>query len=363
MGLLGKLLGSAKAGTLPEPQEPLLVNAYATLRELPSLDFVHELHNQRDLSDPELAKHLDGFANYVMSRGDGQMTAARYHLWRHIQRVRHQISFSVAPDASGAIELWARAANAILFTPDGSVRAPDMAVLISATGTSDPKAALPYPADAVARRNATLARLADLRPQPPASMPPALGEAEVVLRPASEVLRRALALSCVAVRAEGLETKQPDIRPVLRDMNPIGIASLTPKEEAFMAADAPDPQTRLQMYWRYEALNLLLWVLGDGAGEIDRSDTQRDPAALARAAVALAEDGSHRPALRPVTDILGALDRTWREHWIVREVQRTEAGIERLSPDVVMERHVALNWLTGFQNEPGTAWDDIDTPS
>ena len=52
MGLLGKLFGSAKAEARPESQEPVLVNAYATLREVPPLGFSHELHNRRDLSDP-----------------------------------------------------------------------------------------------------------------------------------------------------------------------------------------------------------------------------------------------------------------------------------------------------------------------
>lgn len=33
------------------------------------------------------------------------------------------------------------------------------------------------------------------------------------------------------------------------------------------------------------------------------------------------------------------------------------------SPDIVMERHAALNWLTGFDNMPDTAWDEIDTPT
>ncbi|QHC36480.1 hypothetical protein FMA36_14100 [Komagataeibacter xylinus] len=33
------------------------------------------------------------------------------------------------------------------------------------------------------------------------------------------------------------------------------------------------------------------------------------------------------------------------------------------SPDNVMEQHAALNWLTGFDNIPDTAQDDIDTPT
>lgn len=365
MGLLDKLLRREDAKPQPQPAdaEGVLVNAYATVRDLPPLGFAHGWHNQRDLSDPELAEHLNGFTGYVMRSGSGQMTAARYHLWRHIQRVRHQLSFSVPADALGDIEQWAHDANAILFLPDGSVRAPDGAVLIDGNGESDPAAALPYPPDAVARRERTLAHLVGLTPRPPASMPPALGEAEVVLRPAAEVLRRAMALTCVAVHAENLGAGDDDIRPRLREVNPVGMASLTPEEAAFIAADAPDGQTIGKMGWRYEALNTLLWALGNPAGSLDSSDEIADAGTLARAVLDIAQAPSTDPQLRPIPEILDALDRTWRQHWIVREANKSGATPAGLSGDIIMERHVALNWLTGFQNPPGTEWDEIDTPS
>jgi hypothetical protein len=194
-------------------------------------------------------------------------------------------------------------------------------------------------------------------------MPPALGAGEVVLRSAPEVLNRALALICVAVHAEGIKIGEPDIRPRLREANPIGMASLTPQETAFTEAETPDANTALQMGWRYEALNLLLWALGHEAGQIDRSDVLADAAPLARAMLELAQEPATEPSLRPTADILEALDRTWREHWIVREASKAGKQPDGLDPGVILERHVALNWLTGFQNEPGTDWDDIDTPS
>lgn len=363
MGLFGKLFGSAKAEARPASPEPVLVNAYATVRALPRLGFAHELHNQRDLSDPELAPHLEGFVGYVMSRGDGEMTAQRYHLWRHIERVRHQLSFSVEEQAFGSIETWALAANAILFLPDGSVRAPDGAVLIDAGGQSDPAAALPYPPDAVARRDRTLARLSGVEPKPPASMPPVPGEAELVLRPAAEVQRRTLALLCVAVHAEGIGTGQEDIRPRLRELNPLGMAALTPAEKAFIEGDKPDAQAVTQMVWRYEALATLLWALGDPAGTVERSDVAAEAAIVSRAARELAGRPLDRARLRPAPEILDALDRTWREQWVVHETGKSGKAPKGLNPDVLMERHLALNWLTGFQNAHGTDWDDIDTPS
>ncbi len=174
MNLLKRLFGRADAAPAAEapPDEPLLVNAYATVRDLPALAFPHEPNGRRDLSDPALQPHLDGFIGYVMGRGDGQMTALRYHLWRHLQRVRNHVSFAVAASDLPRVEAWALAANAVLFLPDGSVRAPDMALLMSAAGETDPAARLPYPPDAVARRARTLERLGNLDPKPPAGMPP-----------------------------------------------------------------------------------------------------------------------------------------------------------------------------------------------
>src|SRR5438477_8821092 len=122
--------------------EELLVNAYATVGDLPALDFPHRLMGRRDLSDPDLPSHLDGFAGYVLGRGDGQMTAMRYHLWRHIQGVRNHVALHIEARDLPAATAWARQANAILFFPDGSVRAPDMAVLMNADGVLNSEAGL-----------------------------------------------------------------------------------------------------------------------------------------------------------------------------------------------------------------------------
>jgi len=102
-----------------------------------------------------------------------------------------------------------------------------MAVLMNADGVFSSEAALPYPPDAIARRARTLELLSGIRPAPPVSMPPCLGEAEVALRSASEVLQRALGLFCVA--AQGVAVNQAEESPLafMRARNPIGIRALT----------------------------------------------------------------------------------------------------------------------------------------
>jgi hypothetical protein len=365
MSFLKRLFG--QSASTPEvqaaPAEPLLINAYATVRDLPPLDFPHHFNNGRDLSDPELAPHLDGFVGYVMSRGDGQMTKMRYHLWRHIQRVRHNISFDADTPDFPQVETWARAANAVFFLPDGSVRAPDMAVIMSADGETDPSAVLPYQPDAIARRARTRKRIRGIVPQPPANMPPAIGEAEIVLRPPAEVLQRALALFYVAVRAQVHRIGVEPIPGGQPDYNPIGFASLTPKESEFIESGASDMEAAVAMTWRFEAANALLWALGFDVASVAGSDRMIDVDALwlSVASVARDETAAERMRLRPVGEVLDALDRAWLEHWITRQARQTNLPLVAISGDIVSERHFALNWLTSFQNDFGVAWDDTDT--
>ena len=99
----------------------LLINAYCTSRALPPLDFPHTLHGHRDLSDPELPDHLNGFIGFILQGGKRQMTQSLYAVVRHIQRVQHHLSLEVEDDDLDAYATWAIAANAICFLPDGSV--------------------------------------------------------------------------------------------------------------------------------------------------------------------------------------------------------------------------------------------------
>ena len=62
--------------------------------------------------------------------------------------------------------------------------------------------------------------------------------------------------------------------------------------------------------------------------------------------------------LRSVSEILDETDRIYRIHWAVREAQLKEQPVPAgLDPDVVWERHYALNWLTWYADE----WDDVTT--
>ncbi len=343
---------------------PLLVNAYSTLREPRWPDFLpHAAVQHRDHADPELANHLHGFVGYVNQAGDGQMTQSRYHLMRHVQRVRQHFSFEVDDSAFGDLAQWAEQANAVCFLADGSVRDPQGRVLISQGEPAlDDQAQVPYPPDARERRAHHLAQLSAQGVRVPPSLPPVAGEGEARVRDAAAVRQRMLALFAVALRAEMLAAG--DAPPALHEVEgrlPGVTAALSPQERAFFAQAQPEQQMLANFGWRHESLAVLQWALG-------LADTLPQPTALcdvplvAQRALDQAQAPARTlPTLRPLPELLDALDLHLRLHWAVRQAGHTQqAPPAGLVPGVVYERHYALNWLLHFEDAD---WDEVDTPT
>jgi hypothetical protein len=340
----------------------ILINAYCTQRTLPPLDFPHELKGLRDRTDPELAEHLDGFVGYVLSRGEKKMTRVKYHVMRHLQRVRHHATLTLPEDQLDTFTAWAWAANAIGFLPDGSVCDPSGRVLLDTEGGEpDAEARIPYPPDAETRKARSMARLGELGVHVPASLPPVIGEGEVALRLAGEAAQRALSLQIVSLRGECWNTGAAFPHAALEQHIPVGFADLSPKEAVFLAAEAPEPQAIVNFSWRYEALFLLQWALGWAPNLPDPTDPcdvhavlrvirESDEAALLGGA-----------SLRPAAAILDTLDLHYRLHWAVRQARLDKKPPPAdLNSSVVSERHHALNWLVRFED---AAWDEVDTPT
>ncbi|WP_285446644.1 DUF4272 domain-containing protein [Xanthomonas sp. fls2-241-TYG-148] len=343
---------------------PLLVNAYSTLRDPVWPDFLPQAAVQhRDHTDPELTNHLHGFVGYVSQAGDGQMTQARYHLMRHVQRVRQQFTFEVDDAAFGALAAWAEQANAVCFLADGSVRDPHGQVLLSqGEPPLDGDAQVPYPPDALERRARQQDQLAVLGIRVPPSLPPVPGEAEARVRDATAVAERMRALFAVALRAEILAAGDPP--PSLAEMGarlPGLAAALSPQELEFFEQAQPDPQQLANFGWRYESLATLQWAAGM-TDTLPLPTDLCDVPGVARRALEHAE--AHTPpvlALRPLPELLDALDRHLRLHWAVRQAGQSKQPVPAgVVPGVVYERHYALNWLLHFED---AAWDEVDTPT
>lgn len=184
-------------------------------------------------------------------------------------------------------------------------------------------------------------------------LPAIESEAEISLRQASEVADRLLALTLVGVKGEGVE--QEVVEEIIGEHN--ARALFTPAELAFI--DDPDPtlHDRTQFSWRYEAAWVLLWALQHLPGPLGRPDRICDVPLLA--ATVRDETDLARHGLRSADDILNEADLIYRYHWAVRQ-----AGLEGnappagLDPGVVLERHHALNWLIGYDEDD---WDDVST--
>jgi len=341
---------------------PIGVNLYATVRELPALSFHHALRGRRDRSDPELAEHLQGFMGFVMQGGRRQMTATLFHVISHLQRVQHHVSLEIEEAALDGLAAWAVEANAILFLPDGSVRHPTGPLLVNPqTGESDDEVDIPYPTDALDRKQRTMSLLAQRGMHAAAGLPPVVGETEVRLRAAPDVFHRACSLLAVAIRAESLASETPLSIEELRQRLPEAFVHLTASEEAFMSSDAPEPQDIVNHAWRYECASILQWALG-------LVDVLRAPSEICdvpRTARTLVDaDRSALLAsatLRPAREILDALDEHFRLHWMAREARRADGPLPGdLDAGVLAERHHALNWLVRFQD---ATWDEVDTPT
>ncbi|MBS8225825.1 DUF4272 domain-containing protein [Vannielia litorea] len=181
-------------------------------------------------------------------------------------------------------------------------------------------------------------------------------EAESLRRSEEEVIRRTLALAIVAVKGE---TGDSDLaRSLISQFNAEGYFS--PEEQAFIDAAAPTQAQRTKFAWRYETVEVMLWALGI-------YDTLKYPSEIMdvpRMADTLRELGAEglraRAKLRSQTELLDAADLIYRYHWATRQARLDgRPPPANLYPDVIWERHHALNWLIGAYE--GERWDEVST--
>ena len=351
---LRKLLARPAASARAADSTGVLINVYATIADFVEPSFPHVLHAWRDGSDPELRPHLSGFEDYVLAQGDGKMTALRFHVLQHIARVRQHASLSVDPRNLDDFAAWAERLNAIAFLSDGSVRDPHGRVLVArADEALDAAARIPFPEEAKRRKERTGLGLSE-RGLRAADLPPREGEAEVRLREANDVYGRAQALLAVAVRAESVRDGEPILASDLLAKLPAAESSLSPAERRFLDDPSPTAATIASFGWNHEALQVLEWALGL-VEELPFPDTICDAALTTRTLLSARQAGT----LRPTTQLLDALDFTYRLHWIA--VQARVEG--RPAPAGLIEgaleyRHRAFNWLVHYRDAD---WDAVTT--
>lgn len=188
-----------------------------------------------------------------------------------------------------------------------------------------------------------------------ATLPVIETTAEALKRSKEEVALRTLCLLLVAAKGEGLDQEIVEGVLEFHELRP----HLTPKELAFVFDPSPSQHDRIQFTWRHEAAWTLLWALGFVA-QLGKPAHICDVEFAARTMTErttpqFIEDSK----LRPIADILDQADLIYRYNWAVRNARMKGQQLPAaLDAGVTEERHYALNWLIGYNEQ---AWDEVTT--
>ena len=180
-------------------------------------------------------------------------------------------------------------------------------------------------------------------------------EDNVLLKNKEEICDRAIALSLVAVHAEGIEGEilENSIMELKAD------DKFTPEEKEFLKLDSFDLATKAKFLWRYESLWVLLWSLGY-VETLDLPTGICDvPFSVGTIIYRGREKFIKEAKLRSKKEILDQADLIYRIHWATTEARiKNQPMPADLDNSTVYERHYALNWLLNHQNQN---WDDVST--
>lgn len=175
-------------------------------------------------------------------------------------------------------------------------------------------------------------------------------------RTAEEVARRALVLSAVITVAYGAST-----RGILDWLVKEGLQDeISAREKEFLCGRVSE-QDRIDLTWRVEALQVLLWCINkvDSLSHISsQCDTELMKPAIVFPPESTAEFVSSS-TLRDEEEIYYEYEKSYQAHWAIRDAQIYDKEMpDGVDPGVAYERHYAFNWVLGYM---GQAWDEITT--
>ncbi len=253
---------------------------------------------------------------------------------------------------------WAWQANAIWVTADGSFLDPAGRRLTNTAGDPpDPKAMIPFPADARRRQSEAAVKLRNRMIDPVADLLPLRGAEEINSMAADAVAARALALFLSATRAESILAGQPLDVVNMRRRCPLGFAALSPREQAFFNASVPPIDASNTLVWRYESLFAIQWALGMQF-ELPWPDEHADLTAVTRLMIDLPDAAIVEQArLRPMDELLDAAELHHQAFHAVAEAEQSGRDLSGvLDMGVLCERLIALSWVCGL-SPAAPDWD------
>ena len=116
-----------------------------------------------------------------------------------------------------------------------------------------------------------------------------------------------------------------------------------------------DKDLAIQISWQLEGYLILIWTLGL-IDEIEFPDVLVDPDSVTSlvSSCDTYKEFLEQCQLRDVEDVLDLADLTYRYNWYCVE-SRINDDEPIINPEIVMERHRALNWLLSDQK-----WDKVE---
>lgn len=188
-------------------------------------------------------------------------------------------------------------------------------------------------------------------------------EDEADFRPVKEVAKRALTVIITASYAAGLDSDddikedQSFFQNLLLKYN-LKVA-MTNREKKFMAAMTLDKKEAVIFSWRYEAGLVLMWALG-----LVPALYYPDRICNSQLLINMIRDHDDFDSffatvkMREYSEILDEADLIYRYRWAAVDAMFIENKPEPpggMDKSVLIERHVALNWLIGL----GDDYEDV----
>ena len=309
-----------------------------------------------DSRRPDFAEQLQERCSFVREAAGAEIDVRQWLIHEKIQKTRNLLRMSGPTECAERLDVFARCiaaeSNALLFY-DSSLWDPKGRLCLGSDGGFDADSGWDILPSAAARKARTEERLRANRVPIQESLSPIEADEEGLLRPPWEVARRASALVTVAARAEGLEQKR-----ALQFLQAGGLwEAASPREQAFLLNPQPAESDRVQCLWRYECLWVMLWALG----HVEALGMPNAICDVRRAVKTVTGTSTDvfigKSNLRPLKEILDESDLIYRCHWAVKDAhargEQPPAGLDR---GVVIERHVALNWLRTYHSQ---SWDNV----
>ena len=169
------------------------------------------------------------------------------------------------------------------------------------------------------------------------------------------IRKRALILRCLIEAAYGAD--RTEILAWLSEQELL--ESVAPSETVFFEAKKPKEQQIINASWRTEALEAIMWALGELSTMTPSSDSA-SLASITEAMPELLEDCSdflNKETMRDELAIYEECEKIHDQHWSIRDARLHKKPIPNgLDSGVVSEKHYALNWI--LYAEP---WDEVST--